>query len=136
MLLLRMLNPIRPGKEGPYDTFLAGLLGGYTVFGRGRQGSVNQQVPPSTNPSILHLHQPSNPSTYLDRNLRLRARHARPRQTLHPTPPYPLLPLRRTLYHILPPPHLPRARKNPSRRLARLCQPELGPSHVHLSVVS
>jgi hypothetical protein len=45
MLLLRSLNPVRPGKEGPYDTFLAGLLGGYTVFGRGKQGSVNQQVP-------------------------------------------------------------------------------------------
>jgi peroxisomal membrane protein 4 len=43
MLVLRMLNPIRPGKEGPYDTFFAGLLGGYTVFGR-RQGSVNQQI--------------------------------------------------------------------------------------------
>lgn len=44
MLLLRTLNPVRPGKEGPYDTFLAGLLGGYTVFGRGKQGSVNQQI--------------------------------------------------------------------------------------------
>ncbi|ERF73601.1 hypothetical protein EPUS_00854 [Endocarpon pusillum Z07020] len=44
MLLLRALNPLRPGKEGPYDTFLAGLLGGYTVFGRGKQGSVNQQI--------------------------------------------------------------------------------------------
>ncbi len=44
MLLLRALNPLKPGKEGPYDTFLAGLLGGYTVFGRGKQGSVNQQV--------------------------------------------------------------------------------------------
>jgi hypothetical protein len=44
MLLLRTLNPLRPGKEGRYDTFLAGLVGGYSVFGRGRQGSVNQQV--------------------------------------------------------------------------------------------
>jgi len=44
MLVLRLLNPIRPGKEGPYDTFFAGLLGGYTVFGRGRQGSVNKQI--------------------------------------------------------------------------------------------
>lgn len=50
MLLLRTLNPVRPGKEGPYDTFLAGLLGGYTVFGRGKQGSVNQQVRPGTLP--------------------------------------------------------------------------------------
>ncbi|MCJ1363463.1 hypothetical protein MMC16_002570 [Acarospora aff. strigata] len=37
-------NP--PNKEGRYDTFLAGLLGGYAVFGRGRgaQSSVNQQI--------------------------------------------------------------------------------------------
>merc|ERR1711939_585349 len=44
MLVLRLLNPVRPGKEGPYDTFFAGLLGGYTVFGRAKQGSVNQQI--------------------------------------------------------------------------------------------
>ncbi|KAI9838694.1 MAG: hypothetical protein M1819_005008 [Sarea resinae] len=30
--------------EGPYDTFIAGLVGGYTVFGRGPQSSVNQQI--------------------------------------------------------------------------------------------
>jgi len=44
MLVLRMLNPSRPGKEGPYDTFFAGLMGGYAVFGRAKQGSVNQQI--------------------------------------------------------------------------------------------
>ncbi|KAL1879132.1 hypothetical protein VTK73DRAFT_7251 [Phialemonium thermophilum] len=38
-----------PGKEGPYDTFVAGLLGGYVVFGRrsprsGKISSVNQQI--------------------------------------------------------------------------------------------
>ncbi|KAK5036435.1 hypothetical protein LTS07_002162 [Exophiala sideris] len=38
MLLLRLLNPTNPGKEGPYDTFFAGLAGGYTVFGRGSSG--------------------------------------------------------------------------------------------------
>lgn len=37
MLILRLLNPVSPGKEGPYDTFVAGLLGGYTVFGRAKQ---------------------------------------------------------------------------------------------------
>jgi peroxisomal membrane protein 4 len=36
MLILRLLNPSRPGKEGPYDTFFAGALGGYVVFGRGK----------------------------------------------------------------------------------------------------
>jgi peroxisomal membrane protein 4 len=44
MLLIRYLNPLNNGKEGPYDTFFAGLVGGYAVFGRGRQGSVNKQV--------------------------------------------------------------------------------------------
>ncbi|KAI9819525.1 MAG: hypothetical protein M1827_006974 [Pycnora praestabilis] len=48
MLLLRYL-PTDPYsstscKEGPYDTFVAGLIGGYTVFGRGIQSSVNQQI--------------------------------------------------------------------------------------------
>ncbi|KAK3298960.1 Tim17/Tim22/Tim23/Pmp24 family-domain-containing protein [Chaetomium fimeti] len=38
-----------PGKEGPYDSFLAGLLGGYVVFGQrskrsGKIPSVNQQI--------------------------------------------------------------------------------------------
>jgi peroxisomal membrane protein 4 len=44
MLGLRYLNPTQSGKEGRYDTFFSGLLGGYVVFGSGRQGSVNQQV--------------------------------------------------------------------------------------------
>ncbi|OTB05973.1 hypothetical protein M426DRAFT_319351 [Hypoxylon sp. CI-4A] len=38
-----------PGKEGRYDSFLAGLLGGYVVFGgrgkrSGKISSVNQQI--------------------------------------------------------------------------------------------
>ncbi len=32
------------GGEARYDTFLAGLIGGYVVFGRGSQSSVNQQI--------------------------------------------------------------------------------------------
>lgn len=46
MLILRMLNPYNPGKEGPYDTFFSGLAGGYLVFGRGKNGasSVSQQI--------------------------------------------------------------------------------------------
>lgn len=46
MLLLRLLNPDGRGKEGPYDTFMSGLAGGYLVFGRGRgaASSVNQQI--------------------------------------------------------------------------------------------
>lgn len=48
MLLLRTIGPT-PGKEGPYDTFLAGALGGYIVFGRrsrrsGKIPSINQQI--------------------------------------------------------------------------------------------
>lgn len=37
-----------PGKEGPFDTFIAGLLGGYLVFGRrskrGNISSVSKQI--------------------------------------------------------------------------------------------
>jgi peroxisomal membrane protein 4 len=44
MLILRMLNPTKPGREGPYDAFFAGLTGGYIVFGRGKKGSIDQQI--------------------------------------------------------------------------------------------
>lgn len=46
MLLLRVMNPDGRGKEGPYDTFFSGLVGGYFVFGRGKaaNSSVNQQI--------------------------------------------------------------------------------------------
>lgn len=43
MLALRYLNPTGVGKEGPYDSFFAGALGGYAVFGR-HKTSVTQQV--------------------------------------------------------------------------------------------
>jgi peroxisomal membrane protein 4 len=42
MIAMKYLNPTGP-KEGPYDTFFAGLLGGYVVFGR-HPGSVSQQI--------------------------------------------------------------------------------------------
>lgn len=42
MLAMKYLNSSGP-KEGPYDTFFAGLLGGYIVFGR-NPGSISQQV--------------------------------------------------------------------------------------------
>jgi peroxisomal membrane protein 4 len=47
MIALRRLGPT--GKEGPYDTFFAGLLGGYVVFGQrnprtGKVSSVSQQI--------------------------------------------------------------------------------------------
>ncbi|KAJ0165270.1 Peroxisomal membrane protein 4 [Colletotrichum tanaceti] len=48
MYLLKNYGPT-PGKEGPYDAFFAGLLGGYIVFGgrssrSGKISSVNQQI--------------------------------------------------------------------------------------------
>ena len=43
MIVLRNINPADVGKEGRYDSFFAGLLGGYAVFGRQR-GSISQQV--------------------------------------------------------------------------------------------
>ena len=42
MLFLRHTSPT--GKERHYDSFLAGLLGGYTVFGRTIHNSVSQQI--------------------------------------------------------------------------------------------
>ncbi|RCI15532.1 hypothetical protein L249_3517 [Ophiocordyceps polyrhachis-furcata BCC 54312] len=47
-LALKHFGPT-PGKEGPYDAFFGGLLGGYVVFGQrsrrtGRVSSVNQQI--------------------------------------------------------------------------------------------
>lgn len=42
MLLLKHTSPT--GKERHYDSFLAGLLGGYTVFGRTIHNSVSQQI--------------------------------------------------------------------------------------------
>ncbi|KAK2740372.1 hypothetical protein FQN57_006112 [Myotisia sp. PD_48] len=43
MLALRYIGPTGRGKEGPYDTFLAGLLGGYLVFGKS-PGDVSLQI--------------------------------------------------------------------------------------------
>ncbi|KHN99936.1 PCI domain containing protein [Metarhizium album ARSEF 1941] len=48
VLALRHWGPT-PGKEGPYDTFIAGLVGGYIVFGQrskrnGKVSSVSQQI--------------------------------------------------------------------------------------------
>jgi hypothetical protein len=42
MLFLRHTSPT--SKERHYDSFLAGLLGGYTVFGRTIHNSVSQQI--------------------------------------------------------------------------------------------
>lgn len=42
MLFLRHTSPT--GKERHYDSFLAGLLGGYAVFGRTIHNSVSQQI--------------------------------------------------------------------------------------------
>jgi hypothetical protein len=42
MLFLRHTSPT--GKERHYDAFIAGLLGGYTVFGRTIHNSVSQQI--------------------------------------------------------------------------------------------
>ncbi|PUU82202.1 Tim17/Tim22/Tim23/Pmp24 family-domain-containing protein [Tuber borchii] len=43
MFLLRRLSS-STRKERSSDSFFAGLLGGYLVFGRGDQGTVNQQI--------------------------------------------------------------------------------------------
>ena len=43
------LKRLGTGKEGPYDTFFAGLMGGYVVFGKrnprtGKVSGVSQQI--------------------------------------------------------------------------------------------
>jgi len=38
------LLAVKSGKEGHYDTFLSGLMGGYWVFGRSIKSSVSQQI--------------------------------------------------------------------------------------------
>ncbi|KAL2870009.1 Tim17/Tim22/Tim23/Pmp24 family protein [Aspergillus lucknowensis] len=43
MIVLRNVNPAGVGKEGKYDSFFAGLLGGYAVFGR-HKSSITQQI--------------------------------------------------------------------------------------------
>jgi len=47
MLLLKRMGAT-PGKEGPYDTLFAGMLGGYLVFGqrskKGHVSSVSKQI--------------------------------------------------------------------------------------------
>lgn len=59
MLLLRYMGS-EPGKEGPYDTFFAGLLGGYVVFGRrskrGHVSSVSKQIVIFGEQYHFHLH--------------------------------------------------------------------------------
>ena len=46
MLVLRHAPrpDVHVGKEASYDSLLAGLVGGYAVFGSGIQSSVNQQI--------------------------------------------------------------------------------------------
>ncbi|KKK24226.1 hypothetical protein P175DRAFT_0496995 [Aspergillus ochraceoroseus IBT 24754] len=43
LIVLRNINPAGVGKEGQYDSFFAGLLGGYAVFGR-HKSSITQQI--------------------------------------------------------------------------------------------
>jgi len=62
MLLLKHMGS-EPGKEGPFDTFFAGLLGGYLVFGRrskrGHVSSVSKQI------VIFGTSSPLPPQSYL-----------------------------------------------------------------------
>lgn len=53
MWALKYIGPTGWGKEGPYDTFLAGLLGGYLVFGRS-PGDVSLQVSTLNLPPKVH----------------------------------------------------------------------------------
>lgn len=74
MITLRYLGPGGWGKEGPYDTFLAGLLGGYIVFAR-NPGPVSQQVSSSSCGSMWLMFQNrgfvADMRLLLDRDIRL-----------------------------------------------------------------
>lgn len=79
MLALRNLNTSSVSKENRYDSFFAGLLGGYAVFGR-HQTSVTQQVC-HTSLKRKKYQELTGP----DRHLRFRPRGPLPRQTLRRT---------------------------------------------------
>lgn len=119
MIVLRNLNFADRGKESRYDSFFAGLLGGYAVFGR-QPGSVSQQVSIHEKKEILQ-----EVSRCLDCHLCLRASNALSRQTRRPT------------QHA--PPLLPHYSRGPrlyhKQRLARLRQLHLGVCHVHFPLV-
>jgi hypothetical protein len=90
MILLRNI-PGGAGKEGRYDSFFAGLLGGYAVFGR-QPGSISQQVSlismicmvEDFNCGSTKAHENENlkiKTNCPDCDLRVRASHACSRQT-------------------------------------------------------
>ncbi|CAI4217122.1 unnamed protein product [Parascedosporium putredinis] len=53
VMMLKKFGPT-PDKEGPYDTFLAGLVGGYVVFGR--RSPRTGKIPRSTSRSSQISH--------------------------------------------------------------------------------
>jgi hypothetical protein len=92
MIVLRNISPKGSAKEGRYDSFFAGLLGGYAVFGRQR-GSISQQVryPHTEAKRTSGLGYPQQLTPPLDCHLCFRPRYARPRETLRRTQHAPTL---------------------------------------------
>jgi hypothetical protein len=108
-----------PGKEGSLDTFIAGLLGGYLVFGRrskrGNISSVSKQI-------VIFSKNPNLPRGIADVPSFCSSR-ARPSPTLHPAGGG---------YHQ----ELGAQKKNLIRCVAGLRSPELGKRDVAFQMVS
>lgn len=124
MIVLRSVNPTAVGKEGRYDSFFAGALGGYAVFGR-RKTSVTQQVwQLLLRCNFVAWNRLAN-SGLADCHLCLCPCGSRHGQTLRGARHAPLLFS-----------HHPRiAIRYPKECMAGLCQSQLGVRHVHFPLV-
>lgn len=118
MLLLKYMGT-DPGKEGRYDTFFSGLLGGYLIFGRrskrGHISSVSKQI-------VIFGMRTAQWSFCILIGSSLRPRLPLSGKTFHWT--FGWNNQRSTTIET-----------NISRRLASLCCIKLGPSHVALQMV-
>jgi hypothetical protein len=119
MLLLKHLGS-NPGKEGYYDTFFAGLVGGYLVFGRrtkrGNISSISKQI------VIFGMLRSSAYDFYPDSAYSLCTSVLSISTTIN-TATFRLSKIPRLVT------------KNISRRMACLCGIELGSSHVAVPMV-
>ena len=126
MLFLKKFGAT-PGKEGPYDTFFAGLLGGYLVFGRrskrGHVSSVSKQIVIFGKPQVSSLSTSVLLELVADKSLcSLRTSLPLASPTLDPT--------ERRHYQ-----ELRALETNITRCMAGLCGTELGFRHVALQMV-
>lgn len=145
MLALKHMEST-PGKEGVYDTFFAGLLGGYLAFGRrskkGHVSSVSKQIVifgKLVSFGFDAALSGSADASRLDYEFEFWPRFCKPQFNQLPLSIRPRLPLpRRTLHQALRrPDQEPRALEtNRTRCMARLRGAELGKCYVAVQMVS